>query len=281
LDEDVALGGGWADSPATFDRYKDPRPARTDHQDPLKWVDDWPVSGLSSEHRKKIKAQLLRADAAFWKSTDADSAGLASMKLVFEGVAQVLFDARILTEQLLQGEIPALVWDSAIAGGWYRFASETPERIFPEPLRHYHVWRDEAKDWKALFRVETAEWLAQLLEVSPDLISASEANDPEASQTLRSEGSGQLEDFTVSNGPRISDGTDSAGTPEDRLSRFVQEHPGTTYADIKFSSMVHTAEFQDWRRGKLKPTSVMFRRIEDVLSGVTALKKRPPKPRSD
>jgi hypothetical protein len=203
------------------------------------------------------------------------------MRLAFDGVAQVLFDVRILTEQLLRGEIPALIWDSAIAGGWYRFASETPARIFPERLGHYHVWRDETKDWKAFFRVETVEWLAQLLEVSPDLVSASEANDPQASPTLPSEGSEQLEDITVSNGPPITDGTDSAGTPEDRLSRFVQEHPGTTYADIKFSSKVYTAEFQDWRRGKLKPTSVMSRRIEDVLRGVTALKKRPPKPRSD
>jgi hypothetical protein len=59
----------------------------------------------------------------------------------------------------------------------------------------------------------------------------------------------------------------------------MQEHPGTTLADIKYSGNVFTAEFQDWRRGKLKSGSVMSGRIEDVLSGVTPLKKKPRKPR--
>jgi hypothetical protein len=60
------------------------------------------------------------------------------------------------------------VWDSAIAGGWWRFASETPMCIFPEPISHYWVWRDDSKDWPGLFRSEHAEWLARLLEVSPE-----------------------------------------------------------------------------------------------------------------
>jgi hypothetical protein len=118
LDEEVALGGGWADSPSAFDPYIGPRPARTNQQDPTKWVDDWPVSGLSAEHRTKIKAQLLRADAAFWASPESTVADLTSMKLAFDGIAKVLFEAGILTERLLQDEIPALVWDSAMAGGW-------------------------------------------------------------------------------------------------------------------------------------------------------------------
>jgi hypothetical protein len=70
-----------------------------------------------------------------------------------------------------------------------------------------------------------------------------------------------------------------AGAPEDRLSRFRQEHPGATLADVKYSANVHTAEFQDWRRGKLKPDSVMSERIEKVLAGIAPLKKKPPKPR--
>jgi hypothetical protein len=166
LDEQVALGVGWADTPTAFDPYKGPRPARTNQQDPAKWVDDWPVPGLSAEHRKTIKAQLLRADAAFWASPESASADLTSMKLAFDGVAKVLFEAGILTEQLLQGEIPSLVWDSAIAGGWYRFASVTPETIFPERLGHYYVWRDETNDWNGLFRAETAVWLATMLEAA-------------------------------------------------------------------------------------------------------------------
>jgi hypothetical protein len=166
LDEEVALGGGWTDSTSAFDPYKRPRPAKTNQRDPKKWVDDWQVSGLSAEHRTKIKAQLLRADAAFWASPESTGADLTSMKLAFDGVAKVLFEAEILTEQLLQGEVPALVWDSAIAGGWYRFASETPETIFPERLGHYYVWRDEAQDWTGLFRAETGAWLATMLDAT-------------------------------------------------------------------------------------------------------------------
>jgi hypothetical protein len=69
------------------------------------------------------------------------------------------------------------------------------------------------------------------------------------------------------------------GTPEGRLAHFMHDHPGTTYADIKFSAIVHTPEFQDWRNCRLKPDSVMSKRIEDVLSGATLLKKKPPKRR--
>jgi hypothetical protein len=69
--------------------------------------------------------------------------------------------------------------------------------------------------------------------------------------------------------------------PEDRLSRFMQAHPGTSYADIKYSAVVHTPEFQDWRKGKLGPKSVMSVRIENVLNGISPLKKKPSKSRAD
>jgi len=162
--EDMALGGGWAGVKTAFEPYRGPRPPRTDLQDPVKWVNDWSISELSSIDRNRIKAKLLRADSVFWKSPDAGSAYVEAMKSAFDGIAKVLFEAGILTDRLLHNEIPNLVWDSAIAGGWYRLASETPDRIFPERLGHYYVWRDETKDWKQLFRSETADWLAALIE---------------------------------------------------------------------------------------------------------------------
>jgi hypothetical protein len=165
-DEEARLGGGWADSPAAFDAYRGARPARTDQQDVVKWVDEWPVPGLSSHDRKKIKAQLLRADAAFCRLPDGQSADVDCMRFAFDGVARVLFESGILTEQLLAKDVPEFVWNSAIAGGWWRFASETPRDIFPERLGQYWVWRDESRDWRGLFRAETAEWQARLLEVS-------------------------------------------------------------------------------------------------------------------
>jgi hypothetical protein len=162
--EEAALGGGWASSPGAFEAYRGARTARTVEQDPVKWLDEWSVPGLSSEHRKKIKAQLLRADGTFEKSLDLDSAALAAMRQAFDGIARVLFDAGILTEDLLRTDVPQFVWDSAIAGGWWRLASETCQNIFPEQLGHYWVWRDESRDWKGLFRAEAGEWEARLLE---------------------------------------------------------------------------------------------------------------------
>jgi hypothetical protein len=85
------------------------------------------------------------------------------MRIALDGIAGVLFESGILTEQLLENDMPEFVWNSAIAGGWWRFASETPRDIFPERLGHYWVWRDESRDWQGLFRAETAEWQARLL----------------------------------------------------------------------------------------------------------------------
>ena len=161
-DEEAALGGGWADTPVAFQDYGGPRRTRAARQNPIQWVDDWPVRGVTSEHRQRLKIELLRADAAFWRSPDTPTAHLAAMREAFEGVALVLFVGGILTESLLQNEIPQLVWDSAIAAGWWRCASETPQSIFPERLGHYWVWRDDRIDWQRLFHDETEVWLARL-----------------------------------------------------------------------------------------------------------------------
>ncbi len=163
-EEEMALGGGWANSPTAFDPYRGARPARIGPHDPCKWLDQWSAQGLSSDHRTKIKAQLLWAEATFERFHDPDTGLLAAMRQAFIGIAQVLFDSETLTEEVLRRDIPLLVWDSAVAAGWWRLASESPQDIFPEQLGHYWVWRDESRDWNGLFRAETAEWRARLLE---------------------------------------------------------------------------------------------------------------------
>src|ERR1039458_6084949 len=60
----------------------------------------------------------------------------------------------------------SLVWDSAIAAGWWRCASETPQNIFPERVGHYWVWRDDRTDWHRLFHDETEEWVVRLPVIS-------------------------------------------------------------------------------------------------------------------
>ena len=132
--EESALGGGWGDTPGSFAPYQGPRPARTARQTPIQWVDDWPVRGVTPEHRRAIQIELLRADAEFWRSPDTPGAHLATMRQAFDGIAMVLLVAGILSESLLRQQIPQLVWDAAIAAGWWRAASETPQAIFPERL---------------------------------------------------------------------------------------------------------------------------------------------------
>ena len=296
-EEDAALGGGWTGVPGDFTPYKGPRPPRSDEADPLRWADSWPFPGLSAALRSRIKAQVLRADAAFWTALDDEGAVQIALKLACNGIAKLLFEAGVLTEQLLKNEIPALVWDSAVAGGWYRFASESPARIFPEQLGHYYVWRDETKDWKGLFRAETAHWMAMLIEASADVPTPpAPPEDPSPSQPSTESqiaidkesdagASGtSVEEISVETQDQPSAPGSSevpAVTREERLSRFMQDHPGTTYADIKYSANVYTAEFQDWRREQLKATSEMSKRIEEVLSGGRPLRKKPRKSPAD
>ena len=151
-DEETAIGVGWADSPVIFAPYKGSRPPHHEERETCKWLDAWSVAGLCSEHRNKIKAQLLRAESAFERSPEADpeSAALACMRQAFAGIARVLWDAGILQVDLLRKEIPELVWDSAIAGGWWRRASETRQDIFPEQCGHYWIWRDDRREAKEI-----------------------------------------------------------------------------------------------------------------------------------
>jgi hypothetical protein len=162
-EEEAALGGGWARHPADFIPYQGPRRVEAGH-DPCRWVDVWRVEGLSESDRPKIKAELLRAHAVFWKAPDALHADAQAMSLAFHGVARILSDAGILNKQHLEEDIPELVWDAAIAGAWWRFASETHQGMFPTKQGHYWVYRDDGRDWNHLFVLEAIEWHARLLE---------------------------------------------------------------------------------------------------------------------
>jgi hypothetical protein len=124
------------------------------------------VPALSADDRKKIEAHIWKADGAFWKNSDAAFAHADPMRNAFDGIAKVLLDAGILSVDLLRKEIPELVWDSAIAGGWWVRASEARQDIFPGQIGHYWVWRDDSLDEAGLFRSETGEWLSRLLENS-------------------------------------------------------------------------------------------------------------------
>jgi hypothetical protein len=254
-DEETALGGGWSNSLATFEAYKGPRRARTEDQDPCKWVDKWSVPGLSSEHRKKIKAQLLRAESAFERLPDADpeSAALTCMRQAYDGIAGVFADAGILTEDLLRKEIPELVWDSAIAGGWWRRASETRQDILPEQRGHYWVWLEDSWDSKELFRAEIRDWKARLLE-APGLPLPAARPSPEAGSSAPSE---EDCDFT-SEVQRI----DAVAA----CTKFWQ----CSEAALARTARVDPADLSKWKKGLLSAASDKKARIEKALKNKEA-----------
>ena len=128
-DEGTALGGGGADTPAAFAPYSGPRPPRTADQKAIKWVDDWPVPAVMSDHRQGIKIELLRVDVAFRKSPDTPDAHHTAMRQAFEGVAMVLFAAGILTENLLRNEIPQGRSSVCFFGGPLLFALSLLARL--------------------------------------------------------------------------------------------------------------------------------------------------------
>ena len=178
--EEEDLGGGWANSPGAFDPYCGPRPARTDEQDPTKWVDGWAVIGAFPILRRRVQSLLLKADTVFDRSPNPDSGSLVAMRLAFDGIAGLLFDFRILSTDVLEKQLPAFVWDSAIAGGWWRLASESRRDIFPEQIGRYWVWRGDDSEAQGLFRAEIRHWRAALLDLGTDDIHAITPSEPAA-----------------------------------------------------------------------------------------------------
>jgi hypothetical protein len=87
------------------------------------------------------------------------------MQLAFYGIAQVLFDAGLLTPELLQGELRLLVLESAVAAGWWWPADgEQRTEVLPGQLGHYSTWQELGSERPQLFEAETAEWTARMLE---------------------------------------------------------------------------------------------------------------------
>jgi hypothetical protein len=266
IEEEAALSGGWADRTDEFDTYKNARKVRAERRDPFKWLEQWSLPGLTPEHRQRIKAQLLRADSAFERSleSDPDAAALVSMRQAFDGVAGVFFDARMLTEDLLLLEIPRFVWDTAIAAGWWRFASETPRNIFPERLGQYWVWRDKScRDWDALFRAEAAEWEAKLLEDPPGgkPVAQSPIKQPDP-QAVCSPGNESKPPATPADKGR------DFSTAVQRVAALEAYTSGwrCSEAALARTARVNPADLSKWKKGSLPAASDKKARIEKALN---------------
>ena len=139
--------------------------SRTEQGGPLKWVDEWSVPCLSHDDRKSIDACFLRSHAIFLRSYANCLPAEKPMQLAFDGIAQVLFDAGLLTPELLLGELRLLVLESAVAANWWwPTYGEQRTEVLPGLLGHCSAWQERRGDHPQLFEAETAEWTARMLE---------------------------------------------------------------------------------------------------------------------
>jgi hypothetical protein len=233
----------------------------------------------------------MRTDALFWRSPNAAFADLEAMRQAFTGIARIFSEAGILIEELLRDELPQFVWDSAIAGGWYRFASETAQAIFPGKIGHHWVWRDENTDWKNLFYSETGEWLAWRLE-NPN----ERERDP---STLRQKIPGDIDlkqmqvpvpirppsDLAAEGGDDSSPATrgdnsfdfDSEAGRNKAIGDYIKYWTTDSYAcseaSLARTARVDPADLSKWKKGSWSTGSDKTARIEEAL-----IHSKPPTP---
>jgi hypothetical protein len=167
------------------------------------------------------------------------------MKLAFDGVAHILFDAGFLNEQHLTKDIPQLVWDAAIAGGWWHLASETRQDMFREELGHYWVWRDDSRDWNLLFTAEAAEWLSKLLEVSGPVSDPAEVRKAQARKKLTKSAAG----LTASAPARAQEWEDViiSFISDHRIQiSIASEHETRNYTEMGFADQRNGRPSKSW-----------------------------------
>ncbi len=135
----------------------------------IKLVDEWPLTGLSSSDRSRIKAQLLKAQAAYYRSKANEIGFVKSMRQAFDGIAKILFEAKLLTVEFLENQLRLMVLEAAITGCWWPTDDrEKRVEIFPGYFGYPGAWkRFNERDFVILFEL-TAEWHSKLLEAEAD-----------------------------------------------------------------------------------------------------------------
>ena len=94
---------------------------RTSRQQPnvLACVDGWAVVDLSGAVRIRIKEIFLQQNVAYSQAWRQDSfADVPCMKNAFNQIAEILFEARVLTVEIVELKLPDLLWDFGVAAGW-------------------------------------------------------------------------------------------------------------------------------------------------------------------
>ena len=135
--------------------------------DPTNWIDEWPIEGLSVADRKRIKAVLLSAHATYLRTDFRENAWqfIEPMEQAFSGIAEVLFNADLLNDSFLAGQLRFLIVEWAVRSGWVMVPkNETLVEAFSGYWGHASAWLDFNSRFHMVFGAEVAEWRAKLLE---------------------------------------------------------------------------------------------------------------------
>jgi hypothetical protein len=130
-------------------------------------VDEWALPGLSPASRRKIKSELWKAHATFHQSAyNGPFRFVKPMQQAFTAIAGVLFDAGLLSVEVLEKQLPLFILESAITGNWdvdYFVTDETRTKIFPGYLGHAATWKRFNQSLGNIFEAESSEWKSKLL----------------------------------------------------------------------------------------------------------------------
>jgi hypothetical protein len=225
---------------------------------PTKWVDEWPLPGLSAVDRIKIKAALLKAHAAFHRSDwrDYGERAISPMQQAFVSIAAVLFEANLLTLEILEKQLRLFVVESAAAGDWLMFsgvaADEQRTEIFPGYFGNATRWKAFNERLYLVFAAETAEWHSKLLDRSVQ------------------EGTQALAPISHLDRKALSDA-------------YFAAFPTVKILDVCWAAGQHYSEWKRWLRHdpKAKDGSKPDRAFRAILSGGKAPSEYRKQPRPD
>jgi hypothetical protein len=166
LESYLSWPAGWGSS-REFEKFL-PLARKLDEDAMLRCADEWDLEGLNPDIRSRLQGVLLqglsKVDGVYEKEElrVMHDATCTVMNGVFDGLASVLFEEKVLTEPIVTNALPDLVWLVAIAGGWWHTADLVDHYIFNAKIGPYYYFRHAEQDWTRLFRQPQLEWRAKL-----------------------------------------------------------------------------------------------------------------------
>jgi hypothetical protein len=222
-------------------------------RDPTKWVDEWPLPGLSLTDRTRIKSQLLKAHAIVLRTGGDPYKFIRPMQQAFDGIANILFESNLLTLEILESQLRLFVLEAAIAGDWIAYFTHDEPRteIIPGYFGNATMWRklQEYPPFPRIFLAEIAEWRSKLLDKSLETAVQQPTVDQQDRKALRD--------------------------------AYFAAFRGTKVLDLCWAANQRYSEWKRWLRNVLKPDWSADRAFRAILTSGKTPKdyRKQPRPR--